>query len=151
MWTVRPAGRLVAVDFDLERFVRAQDDGGTYEAAVAELRSGRKRSHWMWFVFPQVAGLGSSPMAQQFALSGMDEARAYLAHPVLGPRLAEAARVLTGLPGGDPIAVLGPVDALKLRSSMTLFAHAAGGEPVFADVLAQYYGGAEDPATLSRI
>jgi uncharacterized protein (DUF1810 family) len=151
VWTVRPAGRLVAVDLDLERFVRAQDDGGTYEAAVAELRSGRKRSHWMWFVFPQVAGLGSSPMAQQFALSGLDEARAYLAHPVLGPRLVEAARALTGLPGGDPVAVLGPVDALKLRSSMTLFAHAAGGEPVFADVLAQYYGGAEDPATLSRI
>ena len=151
MWTVRSAGRLVVVDVDLERFVRAQDDGGTYQAAVAELRSGRKRSHWMWFVFPQVAGLGSSPMAQQFALSGLDEARAYLAHPVLGPRLAEAARVLTGLPGGDPVAVLGPVDALKLRSSMTLFAHAAGGEPVFADVLAQYYGGAEDPATLSRI
>ena len=151
MWTVRPAGRLVVVDFDLERFVRAQDDGGTYEAAVAELRSGRKRSHWMWFVFPQVAGLGSSPMAQQFALSGLDEARAYLAHPVLGPRLVAAARALTGLPGGDPVAVFGPVDALKLRSSMTLFAHAAGGEPVFADVLAQYYGGAEDPATLSRI
>ena len=150
MWTVRPAGRLVVVDFDLERFVRAQDDGGTYEAAVAELRSGRKRGHWMWFVFPQVAGLGSSPAAQQFALSGLDEARAYLAHPVLGPRLVEAARALTGLPGGDPIAVLGPVDALKLRSSMTLFAH-AGAEPVFADVLAQYYGGAEDPATLSRI
>ena len=151
MWTVRPAGRLVVVDFDLERFVRAQDDGGTYEAAVAELRSGRKRSHWMWYVFPQVAGLGSSPMAQQFALSGLDEARAYLAHPVLGPRLVAAARALTGLPGGDPVAVFGPVDALKLRSSMTLFAHAAGGEPVFADVLAQYYGGAEDPATLSRI
>ncbi|HVE28971.1 MAG TPA: DUF1810 domain-containing protein [Mycobacteriales bacterium] len=139
------------MDFDLERFVRAQDDGGTYEAAVAELRSGRKRGHWMWFVFPQVAGLGSSPMAQQFALSGLDEARAYLAHPVLGPRLAAAARALTGLPGGDPVAVLGPVDALKLRSSMTLFARAAGGEPVFADVLAQYYGGAEDPATVSRI
>jgi len=151
VWTVRPAGRLVVVDFDLERFVRAQDDGRTYEAAVAELRSGRKRGHWMWFVFPQVAGLGSSPMAQQFALSGLDEARAYLAHPVLGPRLVEAARALTGLPGDDPVAVLGPVDALKLRSSMTLFAHAAGGEPVFADVLAQYYGGAEDPATLSRI
>jgi uncharacterized protein (DUF1810 family) len=139
------------VDFDLERFVRAQDDGGTYEAAVAELRSGRKRGHWMWFVFPQVAGLGSSPMAQQFAVSGLDEARAYLAHPVLGPRLVGAARALTGLPGHDPVAVLGPVDALKLRSSMTLFARAADGEPVFADVLAQYYGGDEDAATLSRI
>jgi uncharacterized protein (DUF1810 family) len=139
------------VDFDLERFVRAQDDGGTYEAAVAELRSGRKRGHWMWFVFPQVAGLGSSPMAQQFAVSGLDEASAYLAHPVLGPRLVGAAQALTGLPGHDPVAVLGQVDALKLRSSMTLFARAAGGEPVFADVLAQYYGGDEDAATLSRI
>ena len=151
MWTVRPAGRLVVVDFDLERFVRAQDAGGTYEAALAELRAGRKRSHWMWFVFPQVAGLGSSPMAQQYAISGLEEARAYLAHPVLGPRLVEAARALAALPGDDPVAVLGSIDAVKLRSSMTLFAHAAGGEPVFADVLAQYYGGVEDPATLSRI
>jgi uncharacterized protein (DUF1810 family) len=142
----------MAVDFDLERFVRAQDDGGTYRAAVAELRAGRKRSHWMWFVFPQVAGLGSSPAAQHFALSGLAEARAYLAHPVLGPRLVETARALTGLPGHDPVAVLGPVDALKLRSSMTLFARAADEEePVFTAVLAQYYGGAEDPATLSRI
>jgi uncharacterized protein (DUF1810 family) len=146
-----PAGQGVEVDFDLERFVRAQDDGGTYEAALAELRAGRKHSHWMWFVFPQAAGLGSSPMARHFALSGLDEARAYLAHPVLGPRLVEAARALTALPGHDPVAVLGPVDALKLRSSMTLFAHATAGEPVFTEVLAQYYGGAEDPATLTRI
>jgi len=147
-----PAGQADGVDFDLERFVRAQDDGGTYDAAVAELRSGRKRSHWMWFVFPQVAGLGSSPLAQRYAISGLDEARAYLAHPVLGPRLVEAARALAALPGGDPVAVLGPVDALKLRSSMTLFAHAAGGEePVFAEVLGKYYAGAEDGATLSRI
>jgi len=138
------------VDFDLERFVRAQDDGGTYEAALAELRAGRKRSHWMWFVFPQVAGLGSSPAARHFAISGLDEARAYLAHPVLGPRLVEAARTLTGLAGDDPAAVLGPVDALKLRSSMTLFAH-AGDELIFAEVLAKYYAGAEDAATLSRI
>jgi uncharacterized protein (DUF1810 family) len=146
-----PGGQVLVVDFDLERFVGAQDDGGTYEAALAELRSGRKRSHWMWFVFPQVAGLGSSPLAQRFAISGLEEARAYLAHPVLGPRLVEAARVLTGLPGGDPVAVFGSVDALKLRSSMTLFAHAADGEPVFAEVLARFYGGAEDEATLSRI
>ena len=145
-----PRGQALVVDADLERFVRAQDDGGTYEAALAELRSGRKRSHWMWFVFPQVAGLGSSPMARHFAISGLDEARAYLAHPVLGPRLVEAARVLAGLPGGDPVAVLGPVDALKLRSSMTLFAR-AGDEPVFAEVLDKYYAGAEDDATLSRI
>jgi len=151
VWTVRPAGMPMAVDFDLERFVRAQDDGGTYRTAVAELRAGRKRSHWMWFVFPQVAGLGSSPAARHFALSGLDQARAYLAHPVLGPRLVEAARALTGRPGHDPVAVLGSVDALKLRSSMTLCAHAAEDEPVFTDVLAQYYGGAEDPATLTRI
>ena len=152
MWTVRPAGMVEVVDFDLERFVRAQDDGGTYQAALAELRAGRKRSHWMWFVFPQVAGLGSSSVARHYAISGLDEARAYLAHPVLGPRLVEVARALTGLPGGDPVAVLGPVDALKLRSSMTLFAHAAdGGEPVFAEVLGKYYAGAEDDATLSRI
>jgi uncharacterized protein (DUF1810 family) len=145
-----PCGHAPVVDADLERFVRAQDDGGTYRAALAELRSGRKRSHWMWFVFPQVAGLGSSPVARRFAISGLDEARAYLAHPVLGPRLVEAARVLTGLPGGDPVAVLGPVDALKLRSSMTLFAR-AGDEPVFAEVLDKYYAGAEDDATLSRL
>jgi uncharacterized protein (DUF1810 family) len=145
-----PRGQAPVVDAELERFVRAQDDSGTYQAALAELRSGRKRSHWMWFVFPQVAGLGSSPVARHFAISGLDEARAYLAHPVLGPRLVEAARVLAGLPGGDPVAVLGPVDALKLRSSMTLFAR-AGDEPVFAEVLGKYYAGAEDDATLSRI
>jgi uncharacterized protein (DUF1810 family) len=139
------------VDFDLERFVRAQNEGGTYDAAVAELRTGRKRGHWMWFVFPQIGGLGSSPTAQRFAIPGLAEARAYLAHPVLGPRLVEASRALAGLPGSDPVAVLGSVDALKLRSSMTLFARAAAGEPVFAEVLAKYYGGAEDAATLSRI
>jgi uncharacterized protein (DUF1810 family) len=139
------------VDYDVGRFVRAQDEGGTYDAALAELRSGRKRGHWMWFVFPQVAGLGHSAAARYFAISGLAEARAYLAHPVLGPRLVEAARALTGLPGADPAAVLGPVDALKLRSSMTLFAHAADGEPVFDDVLAQYYGGSQDDATLARL
>ena len=136
-------------DFDLERFVAAQDP--VLAQVRRELTDGRKRSHWMWFVFPQVAGLGFSPLAQRYAISGLDEARAYLAHPVLGPRLVEAARVLTGLPGGDPVAVFGSVDALKLRSSMTLFAHAAEGEPVFTDVLAAYYGGAEDEATLGRI
>ena len=145
-----PRGQIRVVDFDLERFVRAQDAGGTYEAALAELRAGRKRSHWMWFVFPQVAGLGSSPMAQQYAIAGLEEARAYLAHPVLGPRLVEAARALAALPGDDPVAVLGSIDAVKLRSSMTLFAR-AGDEPVFPEVLAKYYAGAEDDATLSRI
>jgi uncharacterized protein (DUF1810 family) len=137
--------------FALQRFVDAQDDGGTYRAALAELRAGRKRSHWMWFVFPQVAGLGSSPMAQHYAISGPAEARAYLAHPVLGPRLVESARALTELDGADAAAVLGSTDAMKLRSSMTLFAAAAPDEPVFAAVLDQYFGGADDPATTARL
>ena len=136
---------------DLDRFVAPQDAGGTYDGALAELRAGRKTGHWMWFVFPQVAGLGHSPPARHFALSGGAEARAYLAHPVLGPRLVAAARALADLPGSDPAAVLGPVDALKLRSSMTLFARADPAEPVFAAVLDRYYGGAEDEATLSRL
>jgi uncharacterized protein (DUF1810 family) len=136
--------------FDLQRFVAAQDDGGTYRQALAELRAGTKRSHWMWFVFPQVAGLGRSPMAQRYAISGADEARAYLAHPVLGPRLVECARALTALGTADPVAVLGPVDAQKLRSSMTLFA-AVSDEPVFREVLERYFGGTEDDATTSRL
>ena len=136
--------------FQLQRFVQAQDSGGTYDDAVRELRAGRKRSHWMWFVFPQVAGLGSSPAAQHYAISGLPEARDYLAHPVLGPRLRECAGILLTA-DRSASEIFGYPDDLKLRSSMTLFAHAAGGEPVFADVLAQYYGGAEDPATLSRI
>ena len=137
--------------FDLQRFVDAQDSAGTYEQALAELRAGAKRSHWMWFVLPQVAGLGRSPMAQRYAISGLDEARAYLAHPVLGPRLRECARVLTELGGRTAEQVFGPVDALKLRSSMTLFATAAPEEPLFRAVLDQYSAGAEDEATTSRL
>ncbi|MBB3674307.1 DUF1810 domain-containing protein [Modestobacter versicolor] len=135
---------------DLQRFVEAQEDG-TYEQALAELRAGRKRSHWMWFVFPQVAGLGRSAMAQRYAIDGAAEARAYLAHPVLGPRLRACAEALTGLDGADPVAVLGGIDAQKLRSSMTLFAAVAPDEPVFAAVLDQYFGGARDEATTSRL
>jgi uncharacterized protein (DUF1810 family) len=135
----------------LERFVEAQDAGSTYDRALAELRAGRKRSHWMWFVFPQVAGLGLSATAQQFALAGLDEARAYLAHPVLGPRLREAAGVVAGLEDADPVRLLGDVDALKLRSSMTLFAHADPDEPAFRTVLDRCYGGEEDPGTLERL
>lgn len=131
--------------FELERFVEAQQ--GTYDGALAELRAGRKRSHWMWFVFPQVAGLGRSATAQRYTLSGVEEARAYLAHPVLGPRLRECCAALLELPGSDPEAVLGGIDALKLRSSMTLFALAARDEPWFADVLERYYGGRPDDAT----
>jgi len=139
------------VSSGLQRFVDAQDDGGTYDRALAELRAGRKTSHWMWFVFPQVAGLGSSAMAQRYAVSGADEARAYLAHPVLAERLRECARALTALEGSDPVAVLGGIDAQKLRSSMTLFAAVAPDEPLFAAVLDQYFAGATDPGTTSRL
>ena len=134
---------------DLQRFVDAQS--GTYDRALAELRAGRKTGHWMWFVFPQVAGLGRSATARHYAIADLAEARTHLAHPVLGPRLVECARALTELPGSDPVAVLGPVDAVKLRSSMTLFAHAAPDEPVFRAVLEQYFGGVEDDATTSRL
>jgi uncharacterized protein (DUF1810 family) len=137
--------------YDLDRFVDAQDRGGTYDRALAELRDGRKTSHWMWFVFPQIAGLGSSPMAQRYAISSVDEARAYLAHPVLGDRLRESARALTGLDTRSPDEVLGGIDAMKLRSSMTLFMRAAPDEPLFAQVLDQYFGGAADDATDARL
>jgi uncharacterized protein (DUF1810 family) len=133
--------------YDLDRFVAAQDAGGTYEQALAELRRGRKTSHWMWFVFPQVAGLGQSPASQRYAISSADEARAYLRHPVLGPRLGEAARIVTGQPGDDADVIFGGLDAQKLRSSMTLFHRADPDEPVFGEVLARYFGGRADPAT----
>ncbi|SDF07246.1 Uncharacterized protein, DUF1810 family [Blastococcus aurantiacus] len=135
--------------FDLQRFVDAQRD--TYGTALAELRAGAKRSHWMWFVLPQLAGLGRSATAQHFAISGLDEARAYLAHPVLGPRLLECARALVDLPGSDAVAVLGSIDAQKLRSSMTLFARTDPGEPLFRAVLDRYFDGTEDDATTSRL
>jgi uncharacterized protein (DUF1810 family) len=133
---------------DLQRFVAAQDRGGTYERALRELRAGRKTSHWMWFVFPQIAGLGRSETARAYAIASLEEARAYLAHPVLGPRLREAAQALADLPGErDARSVLGEIDALKLRSSMTLFAAAAPGEPLFARVLGRYFDGMRDQAT----
>jgi uncharacterized protein (DUF1810 family) len=137
--------------YDLGRFVAAQDAGGTYGRAVAELRAGRKATHWMWFVFPQIAGLGYSPVSRAYAISSLDEARAYLAHPVLGPRLTECAAILTGVPGRTAEQVFGEVDALKLRSSMTLFSRAAPGEPVFRQVLDEYFGGVPDAATEQRI
>jgi uncharacterized protein (DUF1810 family) len=137
--------------YQLERFVAAQDRGGTYQRALAELRAGRKDGHWMWFIFPQVAGLGSSAMARQYAISSVDEARAYLEHPVLGRRLAECAGALLSAGGKSAEAILGPVDAMKLRSSMTLFAAAAPGGGAFRDVLDRYFGGAPDEATLSRL
>lgn len=135
--------------FGLDRFVDAQR--GRYDQVLAELRAGAKRSHWMWFVFPQIAGLGRSATAQHFAIAGLDEARAYLAHPVLGPRLRECAQVLLELDTTDAVAVLGSIDAQKLRSSMTLFAHAAPEEPAFREVLDRYFHGNEDDATTARL
>ena len=120
---------------DLERFVQAQDAGGTYQRAVAELRNGRKVSHWMWFVFPQIAGLGYSAMAKAYAITDLAEAQAYLAHPVLGPRLRECASMVADQAGRSAEAIFGGVDALKLRSSMTLFARADPEEPIFTEVL----------------
>lgn len=149
----RSSGRPQDVDdtFDLQRFVVAQDAGGTYDAALRELRGGRKRGHWMWFVLPQLTGLGSSDMAQRYALTGLAEARAYLAHPVLGPRLRACADALAALDTSDAEAVLGPVDAQKLRSSMTLFAAAAPQERVFRDVLERYWDGREDARTVAGL
>ncbi|TWG11640.1 DUF1810 domain-containing protein [Actinoplanes teichomyceticus] len=134
---------------DLERFVRAQD-GGVHEQARAELAAGRKRSHWMWFVFPQLAGLGSSPTAQAYAIRDLAEARAYLAHPVLGPRLTECAEALLAVEGRAAAQILGHPDDLKLRSSMTLFAEAAEDPAVFRRVLGRYYDG-PDPRTLELL
>jgi uncharacterized protein (DUF1810 family) len=133
--------------FDLERFVAAQDAGGTYDAALAELAAGRKTSHWMWFVFPQAAGLGHSATARRFGVRGLDEAYAYLAHPVLGPRLVRAARAVAAITGASAEDVLGPVDAQKLRSSATLFLRARPEEPAFRDVLDVFFGGVPDAAT----
>jgi uncharacterized protein (DUF1810 family) len=137
--------------YHLQRFVTAQDAHGTYHDATAELRAGAKASHWMWFVFPQITGLGRSPVAQRYAIGSLAEARAYLAHPVLGPRLIECAAIVAGLAGCSAEQIFGGIDAQKLRSSMTLFLHAAPGEPVFRQVLDQYFGGTPDPATEQRI
>jgi uncharacterized protein (DUF1810 family) len=137
--------------FNLQRFVAAQDAGGTYERATAELRGGRKTGHWMWFVFPQIAGLGYSPTSRTYAITSLEEARAYLAHPVLGPRLIECATILLGLPGRTAEQIFGELDAQKLRSSATLFMHAAPGQPVFRQILDQYFGGVPDSATEQRI
>jgi uncharacterized protein (DUF1810 family) len=136
--------------YDLQRFVAAQDDGGTYDRATAELRAGRKTSHWMWFVFPQIAGLGHSPTSRRYAISSLAEARAYLAHPVLGARLVECATILTGWPGRTAEQIFGELDAQKLHSSMTLFSLAAPGEAVFRQVLDHYFGGVPDSATEQR-
>jgi uncharacterized protein (DUF1810 family) len=132
--------------FDLARFVAAQDAHGTYDRARAELVRGRKTSHWMWFVFPQLAGLGHSAMSRKYAIASLDEAQAYVAHRVLSARLVDcAALVAAAAPG--PVAILGSVDALKLQSSMTLFRRAAPDEPVFTQVLEHHFAGRPDAAT----
>lgn len=132
---------------DLERFLIAQEARETYASAVAELRAGLKVGHWMWFVFPQFAGLGVSPMSVRYAISSLEEARRYLAHPILGERLRDCARILTELDGKTAQEIFGSVDAIKLRSSMTLFARAAPENPFFRAVLDRYFGGIADEAT----
>ena len=134
---------------DLERFVSAQD--GVHEQALAELCAGRKTSHWMWFVFPQLAGLGSSSMAQRYAIGSLAEAHAYLEHPVLGPRLVECAKAVLTHPDKTARQIMGTPDDAKLRSSMTLFAHATDSEPVFGQVLEAFFDGEQDPRTVELL
>ncbi len=134
---------------DLERFVVAQDP--IYDRVVAELRAGRKRTHWIWFVFPQIAGLGRSPASVRYALDSLDEARAYLDHPVLGARLRECTQIVADHSGLTAFDIFGGIDALKLHSSMTLFAHAAPDDPLFKTVLDRYFDAQADPNTLDRI
>jgi uncharacterized protein (DUF1810 family) len=130
---------------DLERFVSAQQ--GSYEGALAELRAGRKTGHWIWFVFPQIAGLGRSEMSRRYAIGSLAEARAYLEHPVLGARLRECAAAVLSTRGHSAQEILGSIDAVKLRSSMTLFHRAAPAEPLFSEVLDRFYDGRADEAT----
>lgn len=133
----------------LERFVAAQDP--IIERVLSELRAGRKASHWMWFVFPQIQGLGHSPMAQRFAIASRAEAEAYLAHPVLGPRLRECARLVNEVEGRTIEEIFGYPDHLKFRSSMTLFARVGTDHRVFVEALRKYFGGEYDPLTLDRL
>jgi uncharacterized protein (DUF1810 family) len=133
----------------LGHFVDAQ--APVYDQVRRELKAGRKESHWMWFVFPQIAGLGQSPMSIRFAIASLDEAKAYLAHPVLGPRLIECARLALDVEGRTARDIFGSIDEMKFRSSMTLFARAASDEDVFQRCIDKYFAGNPDPATLSRL
>ena len=135
--------------FDLERFVRAQEHEAA--GALAELRSGRKRSHWMWYIFPQFRGLGSSSMSRRYAIGSVDEAKAYLRHPVLGPRLTECANAMLAIADGSATDILGSPDDLKLRSSATLFAHVAPPSSEFERLLQKYWQGEPDRATLELL
>jgi uncharacterized protein (DUF1810 family) len=134
---------------NLGRFVEAQ--APVYDRALAELKAGRKQSHWMWFVFPQIAGLGHSPMAQHYAIQNLAEARAYLAHPLLGARLRECAQAVLDVEGKTAHEIFGSPDDLKFRSSMTLFAHAAPDEKLFRAALEKYFDGKEDALTLEKL
>ena len=131
--------------YDLDRFVLAQDP--LFDQVCAELAAGRKQSHWMWFIFPQLTGLGSSPMAQRYAIGSLEEARAYLAHPLLGERLRSCTQLVNGLQGRSAQAIFGYPDYLKFRSCMTLFARATDADRVFREALARYFAGEEDPRT----
>jgi uncharacterized protein (DUF1810 family) len=134
---------------DLRRFIDAQRDA--YEQALTELLRCQKASHWMWFIFPQIAGLGHSPTARRFAIRSLDEARGYLAHPVLGPRLKRCAEAVVACGGRTAREIFGSPDDVKFRSSMTLFERAAPDEPVFARALETYFGGARDSATVEKL
>jgi uncharacterized protein (DUF1810 family) len=133
--------------YNLARFVEAQDSAGTYAQALSELQLGAKRGHWIWFIFPQIAGLGSSPTSVKFAITSLAEAQAYLKHDVLGPRLLECSLAVSTHTGRSAADILGGTDAKKLRSCMTLFLRASPGETVFKTVLAQFFDGEPDPAT----
>jgi len=136
---------------DLHRFVVAQDEDGSYHRALGELRRGRKSGHWMWFVFPQIAGLGHSQLSRHFALAGLAQAQAYLAHPVLGPRLDQCVTAVLGHPEQRAEEMLGGIDAVKLRSSMTLFERAEPSRTAFGAILDTFFDGVRDPETLCRL
>ena len=135
--------------YDLQRFVAAQNE--VYPAVCAELKGGRKMTHWMWFIFPQIRGLGASPLSQHFAISCLEEARAYLDHPVLGPRLRDCTRWVQGIEGRTARQIFGSPDDLKFRSCLTLFAHASAAETLFEAALGQYYRGEYDPKTVELL
>ena len=135
-------------DYDLQRFVTAQAE--SYATALAEIKRGAKRSHWMWYIFPQLAGLGTSPMARHYAIGSIEEAKAYLGHPLLGRRLLACVEALQALPPTTAEAVFGGIDSQKLRSSLTLFM-VAGGEPIFEEALQRWFAGQADDATLKLL
>jgi uncharacterized protein (DUF1810 family) len=139
----------MADTFNLQRFVDAQEP--VYGRVCAELKNGRKQSHWMWFIFPQIAGLGHSAMAQRYAISSLKEARAYLDHPVLGPRLRECTRLVLAVEGRTAYEILGSPDDMKFRSCLTLFGHIAAEEPIFRDALEKCFDGKEDALTVARL